>query len=495
MDYTFREFEEDITSAVENDKKRFKAQEVNGEEKELLYSKPAYETGRLLDTGLQNTRRSRRLMDLDYESDSESKTSGYECEGNSDEEAQLASTWHGKLRRQRRVIDDDDDGDDVDDGNDNANNEVENTSTKEPKVSETERDELLKEDKKVSGEDKKPSESVKSEEKIVNEEQTAKKTDDKESTKEDDKVTSSGSVAQVGVAAVFTTSQSQSTALSGNKIHPHSRIASVAPVARNQPTTDANNFRSTPGYPPEGVFPNPPNFNILKPQFPAEQAPNYLANMAATNITASANLAPSNVSGMLQGGSSFSRAEAVGFANTRRNFGGSGVSPPVKGGTNFPSPNLSFQNANVGGQSISGANFGGVNKFTPGSGGENNVSRNSFGGFVAGKTVSQSMRGSFWGTQNDFNSGYNYHGFPQSTGTTPRILGSPTNNRLYHLPTPLRLSLRKAVSMEPTTNSSRQILTCRIISMRRKREETFRIQVFSLPHLANHLLRTRQIIP
>ena len=368
MDYTFREFEEDITSAVENDKKRFKAEEVNGEEKELLYSKPAYETGRLLGTGRQNTRRSRRLMDLDYESDSESKTSGYECEGNSDEEAQLTSTWHGTLRRQRRVIDDDDD--DVDDGNNNANN----ASTEEPKVSETERDELLKEDEEVNGEDKDPSESVKSEEKIVNEEQTAKKPDDQESTKEDDdkddKVTSSGSVAQVGVAAVFTTSQSQSTALSGNKIHPHSRIASVAPVARNQPTTDANNFRSTPSYPPEGVFPNPPNFNILKPQFPAKQAPNYLANMAATNISgnsnfgASANLAPSGVSGMLQGGSSFSGAEAVGFANTRTNFGGPGVSPPVQGGTNFPSPNLTFQNANVGGQSISGSNFGGVNNLT-----------------------------------------------------------------------------------------------------------------------------------
>lgn len=66
VDYTFKEFEEDITSAVENDKKRFKTGEVNGEEKGMLYSKPAYETGGLLDAARRNTRRSRRLMDLDF---------------------------------------------------------------------------------------------------------------------------------------------------------------------------------------------------------------------------------------------------------------------------------------------------------------------------------------------------------------------------------------------------------------------------------------------
>ena len=130
IDYTFREFEEDITSAVENDKKRFKGEEVNGEDQGLLYSKPAYETGRLLETGQRNTRRSRRLMDLDYESDSESRTSGYEYEGNSDEESQQSSTWHGNLRRKRRIINEGD----QDDG---SNHDVGNENIKDLKVTET----------------------------------------------------------------------------------------------------------------------------------------------------------------------------------------------------------------------------------------------------------------------------------------------------------------------------------------------------------------------
>ena len=69
-------------------------------------------------------------MDLDYESDSESRTSGYEYEGNSEEESQQCSTWHGNLRRKRRIINEDDE----DDG---SNNDVGNENTKDLKVTET----------------------------------------------------------------------------------------------------------------------------------------------------------------------------------------------------------------------------------------------------------------------------------------------------------------------------------------------------------------------
>lgn len=457
VDYTFKEFEEDITSAVENDKKRFKTEEVNGEEKELLYSKPAYETGRLLVTGGRNTRRSRRLMDLDYESDSESRTSGYEYEGNFDEEGQRASTWHGNLRRQRRVIDDDDD--------DDGNVEVENNNANEAKVSQTEQGEASKDGKEENVKDELtgPSESAKSQENSWNGGATANKADDQESKTDDDnkddknvKAASSGSESQVGVAAVFATSQSQNTALPGNKIHPHSRIASVAPVARNQPvTTDTNQFVSPTGYPPEGVFPNPPNFDIFKPQFPAKQTPNYLGsnfagvNLATTNITGNnftgtASLPPSSASGMLQGGSSFPGAQGVGVPNARTNFGGPGLTAPGQRAPNFSSSNLNFPNTNLAGQNMSGTNFrgsfttGGLNNLGPSVGGNigtaanfvgSNTSANSLAGLGTMKNPTQTMSGSFWGGQSEINSVYNYQGFPQSTGTTPAPVSSPTNNQ------------------------------------------------------------------
>ena len=459
MDYTFKEFEEDITSAVENDKKRFKTEEVNGDEKELLYSKPAYETGRLLGTGARNTRRSRRLMDLDYESDSESRTSGFEYEGNSDDEGQRASMWHGKLRKQRPLIDDDDDDDS------NGNIAVENNNAIEAKDSQTEQGEVLKDGKEESVQEELggSSEPAKSHENDGSDDGAANKADDQESKTDDDdkrvKAVSSGSDSQVGVATVFTAPQStpQNTALlAGNKIHPHSRIASVAPVARNQPVaTDMNQFMSPTDYPPEGVFPNPPNLDIFKPQFPAKQTQNYLGsnfagvNVAATNITGNnftgtASLPPSGASGMLQSGSSFTGAQGVGVPNTRTNFGGPGLTAPVQRAPNFSSTNLNFPNTNLAVQNMSGANFrgsftgGGLNNLGTSLGGNigaaanfvgSNTSGNSLGSFGAMKTPTQTMSGSFWGGQSEINSGYNYQGFPQSTGITPAPVGSPTNNQ------------------------------------------------------------------
>ena len=66
--------------------------------------------------------------------------------------------------------------------------------------------------------------------------------------------------------------------------------------------------------------------------------------------------------------------------------------------------------------------------------------------------------------------------------------------RLYHHPIPLRLSWQKAVSTEAITNSSKQLLACRIITLRRSKAETSRIPAFLPRHLDSRHLRIRQML-
>ena len=463
MDYTFKEFEDDITSAVENDKKRFKGEDVNGEEQHLLYSKPAYETGNFLNTGLQNTRRSRRLMDLDYESDSESKTSGYDYEGNSDDDGQGTSTRASRLRRTRRIIDEDEDENDGGDLN-----EEESFATERGK----------KEEEKTHSNGEQP-ETSKSPEHPGDDNETANRSSKELKTGEDstetkkgggsngkgEKIANPGSKTEADKTNI-SPSQPQNTAPSGNKIHPHSRIASVAPVARNPPVADMNNYRNPASYPPEGVFPNPPNFEMFKPQFPVKQAPNYGvsqshfggANLTTPNITGNnftannsgtVNISPSSVPGIAQGGPTFPGAQGVGPPNTRTNYGGTTLSGPSSVAPNFPGANANFPGTNLGGQNIPGTNFGG-----PFSGGLNNVGSvvgtnfggtnfgganptgTGVGGFGVMKSPTQNVPGSFWGAQSDLNNMYNYQGFPSSAGGTSAPVSSPPNNQTLPPPYP-----------------------------------------------------------
>lgn len=458
VDYTFREFEEDITSAVENDKKRFKGEEVNGEDQGLLYSKPAYETGRLLGTGQRNTRRSRRLMDLDYESDSESRTSGYECEGNSDEESQQSSTWHGNLRRKRRIINEDDE----DDG---SNHDVGNENTKDLKVTETAQEGECDNVTEGDGSVAKAGESV-VDKKQDSEERTEEKPDGKEEkTLEENKhVTSekAASLEKESKAVVTTTTTSppsQNAPPLGNKIQPHSRIATVAPVARNPPVANVKNYRTPPDYPPEGVFPHPPNFDILKAQLPTKQAPNYLtpnfeaSNVAASNIpgnnfTGAGNLHSNSAPGVLHGGPSFPGAQQV--PNVRTNFGGPALAGPTAGGPSFPGTNFNFPKTNFGGQggtNFGGSFVGGMNNFGPGVGanfggtsnfGRNNATVSGMGDFSGMKSPphTQSVPGSIWGGQNDFNNMYSYQQFPQQSGTSQVAISAPVKTQTLPPPYP-----------------------------------------------------------
>lgn len=435
---------------MEHDKKRFKGEEVNGEEQHLLYSKPAYETGNFLATRQRNTRRSRRLLDLDYESDSESRASGYEYEGNSDDDSQRSSTVSGfsRPRRTRRVIDEDDD----ENGDDGKNGE-------KSIVTEGKKEEEEKE-KDRSNEEQPDSSELPEQQRNDNE--TAKKADNEEpktggdSKDANQKVMSSGSETEA-VTTNISPSQPQNTTLPGNKIHPHSRIASVAPVARSQPVADMNNYRNPANYPPEGVFPNPPNFDLFKPQFPAKQVPNFVGpnfggvnlatpNIAGNNFTSNnsgtVNISPSSVPGITQGGASFPGVQGVGTPNTRTNFGGPGLSGPNPVAPSFPGANPNFPGANIGGQNISGTNFGGsfvgdLNNLGTGVGtnfggtnfGGGNATGAGVGSFGVMKSPTQNVPGSFWGNQNDFNNMYNYQGFASSTGGAPAPVTGPTNNQ------------------------------------------------------------------
>lgn len=430
MDYTFKEFEEDITSAVENDKKRFKTGEVNGDEKRMLYSKPAYETGGLLDTARRNTRRSRRLMDLDFESDSESRTSGYEFEVNSDEEAQSelgeqTSTLQGKLRRSRRVIDDDDD---EEDGNGACGNDRKSCDAKETSCFKAEGDEKVEGEKKENAKSQAPGYTRKTsgeENKERDDEAAGKpfvskaKTESERKGDKDEKTASSRSESQVdATATVITTSQSQNRTSTGNRIQPHSRIASVAPVARSQLAPSMNNFRSPLGYVPEGVFPNPPNYETLKPQFPVKQGLGQLGsnfvgvsmpgtNIAGNNFSGSANFSPNNAPGMLHGGPTFQGSQGVVAPNTRTSFGEASLSGLGQGGLNTSAPNLKRPFSGVANEVGAGVTSFGVST--------------NFG--------AQDMPGSFWGGQNELNSAYSYQRFGQSPGTIQAPVSGPANKQ------------------------------------------------------------------
>lgn len=288
------------------------------------------------------------------------------------------------------------------------------------------------------------------------------KTDENGDVAANTNVASSGCEAEA-VASIPPTPP-QNTALPGNKIHPHSRIASVAPVARSQPVADMNNYRNSTSYPPEGIFPNPPNFEMFKPQFPTKQTPNYVSpnfanvNLGTPNLTGNnftgnnlgtANISPSNVPAMSQGGPSFPGVQGVGTPNTRTSFGGPNLSGPAPVAPSFPGTNLNYPGTNLGGQNMSGANYGepytgGLNNVGNGMGanfggtnyGGNNSTANGVGGFGAIKSPTQNVAGSFWGAQNNFNNMYNYQGFPSRTGGTPSPITSPPNSQTLPPPYP-----------------------------------------------------------
>nr|XP_058954298.1 remodeling and spacing factor 1-like [Pocillopora verrucosa] len=440
VDYTFKEFEDDITSAVENDKKRFKGEEVNGEEKHLLFSKPAYESGNLERLHQRNTRRSRRLMDLDYESGSESPTSGYEYEGNSDEDVRRKSEALTGLRRTRRIIDEDDDDNDSKDGEDS-------TRTEGKKGNERDNEDSSKE-------------------KAVTSESKGNRKDDKKSDNERLKTSVNGGEAvKTNVASSGSEAEAVNIppahALHGNKIHPHSRIASVAPVARTQPLADVSKHRNPSSYPPEGIFPNPPNFEMFKPQFPTKQAPNYVGpnfgnvnlgtstltgNNFAGNGSGTRNISPSNVPGMSPGGPSFPGAQGVGAPNIRTNLGGPNMSGPNPTAPGYSSSNVNYPGTNLRGQNMSGTNFGetyagglnnvgtaiGANFGGPNFGGSNTTANGVGGGFGALKSPTQNIAGSFWTGQNNFNNMYNY----STPGGTPSPVSSPPGNQTLPPPYP-----------------------------------------------------------
>ncbi|KAJ7369526.1 respiration factor rsf1 [Desmophyllum pertusum] len=473
VDYTFKEFEDDITSAVENDKKRFKGEEVNGDEQHLLFSKPAYETGNFLGTGQRNTRRSRRLMDLDYESDAESRASGYEYEGNSDEDGQRTTPRLPHLRRTRRIIDEDDDEND-----DDGKNAAESNATEGEKGGN-------EEEGKDRPSEEKPENSESVEQQGNDNETVTKSHDEEAKTSEDEKdankkVASPGSETEA-VTADNSPSQPQNTALAGNKIQPHSRIASVAPVARNQPIADMNNYRNLASFPPEGVFPNPPNFDLFKPQFPAKQAPNYVgSNFGGVNL-ATPNIPVNNFTGnnsgtaIAQSGPSFPGAQGVGTTNTRTGFGGPNLSGHSPVAPNFSGANLTFPGTNLGGQNISGTNFvgpyvGELNNLgtgvaTTNFGGTNfgggSTAGTGVGGFAAMKSPTQSVPGTFWGAQSDLNNLYNYQDFHLRREEQQLPSVQPRTTRHYHHRTPLRPGLRMPISMEASTNSFKEMLVCR----------------------------------
>lgn len=439
---------------MENDKKRFKGEEVNGDEQHLLFSKPAYETGNFFGTGQRNTRRSRRLMDLDYESDAESRASGYEYEGNSDEDGQRTTPRLPHLRRTRRIIDEDDDEND-----DDGKNAAESNATEGEKGGN-------EEEGKDRPSEEKPENSESVEQQGNDNETVTKSHDEEAKTSEDDKdvnkkVASPGNETEP-VTADNSPSQPQNTALAGNKIPPHSRIASVAPVARNQPIADMNNYRNLASFPPEGVFPNPPNFDLFKPQFPAKQAPNYVgSNFGGVNL-ATPNIPVNNFTGnnsgtaIAQSGPSFPGAQGVGTPNTRTGFGGPNLSGHSPVAPNFSGANLTFPGTNLGGQNISGTNFvgpyvGELNNLgtgvaTTNFGGTNfgggSTAGTGVGGFAAMKSPTQSVPGTFWGAQSDLNNLYNYQRFPSATGAAPAPVSTPQNNQT--LPPPYSPAARFA---------------------------------------------------
>lgn len=133
VDYTFKEFDEDIDAVVESDKKRFKSTDepekrVNGKDISCCLPAPLHVDNFYSNhTSGRRTRRSRRLTDLEDGSDTESKGSDFRADSSDDERTQHPRR-HVYLRR--RIADDseddkDDDGDNVtNDDNDEENDEV-----------------------------------------------------------------------------------------------------------------------------------------------------------------------------------------------------------------------------------------------------------------------------------------------------------------------------------------------------------------------------------
>lgn len=112
VDYTFRDFDEEILDAVEKDKKPSLGEgEMNGHPT----GKPAFAVERFYSASSSKSsrRRSRRLKDLDSGSDSESKISDYEYEGSTDEDRpkrpERERERHIYLRR--HLLDDEDEDD------------------------------------------------------------------------------------------------------------------------------------------------------------------------------------------------------------------------------------------------------------------------------------------------------------------------------------------------------------------------------------------------
>ncbi|XP_032234874.2 remodeling and spacing factor 1 [Nematostella vectensis] len=152
VDYTFKEFEEEIQDAVGRDKKLKTEEEMNGHPT----GKPAFAVSQFYGDGAarKRTRKSRRLRDLDSPSDSDSKTSEYEYDGSSDEEPKRPER-HVYLRRHYRIDDEDEE------------ETEEDQSGKEDKK-DTKDEDMEKKDSRKNGEDDENVDNKKAEEKLKN---------------------------------------------------------------------------------------------------------------------------------------------------------------------------------------------------------------------------------------------------------------------------------------------------------------------------------------
>ncbi|KAK3733912.1 hypothetical protein QZH41_000982 [Actinostola sp. cb2023] len=150
VDYTFRDFDEEIMDAVETDAKRPKLDpEMNGHPT----GKPAFAVERFYSPSESapaiGRRRSRRLKDLDSGSDSDSKLSEYEYDGSTDDDRPKRPERHVYLRR--HIIEDDDEDEDEDEGKTNGKCETdeENSEGEKLKVEGSKEDEGDDDDKET----------------------------------------------------------------------------------------------------------------------------------------------------------------------------------------------------------------------------------------------------------------------------------------------------------------------------------------------------------
>ena len=421
---------------MENDRKRFNSQEeVNGDD-HLLYSKPAFESGRLY--GLRETRKSRRLRDLDYESDSDSRTSGYENEGNSDEDGQRISSTYARVKRQRRfIVEDDDDSADRNDSN----------------ICDKDSNELVKENNEASKEaeqgDQKNQECN-----VVAAETRQKQNSGLESGGE---IVSSSNVQSLSNTRsdVYRVSspQTHSTALHGNKIHPHSRIASVAPVTRNQ----RPNYPLPPGYNQQASFVGSSDLDPYEQQrFPPEHSTEYIGSEFAglaggardptradlgTDSSSPAGVGVAVVPGgrfvpgsaatsTNLGGSSFPHTKFGGILNPRTSFGVGNMSGGVSG-AQYADANISGTGLRaIGAQSLpSRINVAAPNILRAGL--ATNLGRSDFSGtgYDAMRSPAHEAASSLWGSPNKpGNSSYSYSSFSPVTGTAAPTSSAAVNS-------------------------------------------------------------------